>query len=99
MSRPEVNKDFSINSHKDLPTGTYASGMLLTETMEGWRTEKPVIDVDKCIECKMCYLVCPEGVIYEENGRCMIDYRFCKGCGICSRECVGKCIKMVKEEK
>lgn len=99
MSRPIVNKDFIINSYKDLPIGTYASGMLLTETMEGWREEKPVINPNKCIECNVCGLVCPEGVIYEEDGVWMIDYRFCKGCGICSRECVGKCIKMVREEK
>lgn len=99
MSRPEVNKDFTINSYKDLPIGTYTNGMLLTETMEGWREEKPVINLDNCIECKVCHLVCPEGVIYEEDGICKIDYRFCKGCGICSRECVGKCISMVKEEK
>lgn len=99
MSRPKVNKDFQINSYKDLPTGTYADAFILTETMEGWRSERPVIDRETCLECNMCYLACPEGVIYEENGDIKIDYRFCKGCGICSKECIGKCIRMVKEEK
>lgn len=99
MSRPELKKDFSIKNYNDLPLGTYSEGMLLTETMEGWITKKPVVDTEKCIECNMCYLVCPEGVIYVEDGQVKIDYRFCKGCGICSKECVGKCIHMVKEEK
>ena len=99
MSRPEVKKDFVIKDYEDLPLGTYSEGMLLTESMEGWRTKKPVIDTDKCIDCGMCYLVCPEGVIYKENDKVLIDYRFCKGCGICSKECIGKFINMIKEEK
>jgi pyruvate ferredoxin oxidoreductase delta subunit len=99
MARPKIKKDLVIETYKDLPIGTYGDALLLTETLEGWRTKRPVIDLDKCIDCKVCYLVCPEGVIHEFKERCTIDYRFCKGCGICSQECIAKCIQMVKEEK
>ena len=98
MSRPVVDTNFKINSYKELPIGTYEKGLLLTETMEGWRNEKPIVDLDKCINCNLCYLVCPEGVIYLDNNKVQIDYRFCKGCGICSEECTKKCISMIKEE-
>ena len=97
MNRPIVNQDFKIQKIEDLPCGTYGEAMLLTETMEGWRSERPIIDTIQCIHCNWCYLVCPEGVIYEEAGQKNIDYRFCKGCGICSKECKKKCITMEQE--
>ena len=100
MNRPKVDKNFKIESLKDLPLGTYEKGLLLTETMEGWRTEKPVIDNKDCINCNMCYLVCPEGEVYKNDDVHMeIDYRFCKGCGICCKHCSKHCIAMIKEVK
>lgn len=93
MSRAALNKEFS----GDIPTGTYGPAMHLTETLEGWRNVKPSIDNSICNICKWCYLVCPEGVIYSENNQIKIDYRFCKGCGICAKECKKDAIKMEKE--
>ena len=97
MSRPTIKSDFKIKTIEDLPCGTYGEAMLLTETMEGWRSERPIIDTEKCINCNWCYLVCPEGVIYEKEGKMNIDYHFCKGCGICSKECKKACITMEQE--
>ena len=97
MDSPVVNKDFQIKNSKDLPCGTYGPAMLLTETMEGWRNHRPIIQEDQCIHCNWCYMVCPEGVIYEKQGKMQIDYRFCKGCGICSKECKKGCITMIEE--
>ena len=56
-----------------------------------WRTFKPVLDKDKCINCENCFLFCPEGCITKETD---IDYDYCKGCGICAHECPVKAIKM-----
>ncbi len=97
MGKIPVNKEFKINDYKDLPTGTYGSAMILTETMEGWRSYYPSINTDKCKSCNLCYLACPEGVIYKEEGKLKIDYRFCKGCGICAKECKVSAIEMIKE--
>ncbi|MCR4431168.1 MAG: 4Fe-4S binding protein [Tepidanaerobacteraceae bacterium] len=62
-----------------------------------WRTAKPVIDLEKCSGCLLCWLFCPEGCI-GKNDR-SIDYAYCKGCGICGAECPKKAIVMVKEEQ
>jgi len=64
-----------------------------------WRTFRPEVDVDKCIQCGTCVTYCPEGVIKIADMGVEIDYYFCKGCGVCANECPVKAIEMVKEEK
>ncbi len=59
-----------------------------------WRTFKPILDKEKCIECENCIMFCPEGCI---NNDYDIDYDYCKGCGICEEECPVKAIKMERE--
>lgn len=49
-----------------------------------WRTFKPVLDKEKCIDCENCIIFCPEGSINKDHD---IDYDYCKGCGICAYEC------------
>jgi pyruvate ferredoxin oxidoreductase delta subunit len=61
-----------------------------------WRVFKPVVDKEKCNECGLCAMYCPDGAIDEDL---MVDLRFCKGCGICANECPKKAIAMVREEK
>jgi len=62
-----------------------------------WRNFKPVVDLKKCSGCKECFYYCPEGVI-EVRDVARIDYRFCKGCGVCQMVCRQKAITMVQEE-
>ncbi|MCL5962199.1 MAG: 4Fe-4S binding protein [Chloroflexi bacterium] len=63
-----------------------------------WRSERPVIDFSKCIQCLFCWVYCPDGAIKTENQKVVgVDYYHCKGCGICSTECPAKCIKMIDE--
>ncbi len=63
-----------------------------------WRTLKPVIHVDKCVKCGMCWLYCPENVITWRPGEYpSIDYTYCKGCGVCSSVCPRGAIEMVVE--
>ncbi len=62
-----------------------------------WRTFKPVIDKNKCINCLMCWIYCPDSSIIVEDGKIKeIDYKHCKGCGICAQVCPKKCINMEK---
>jgi len=65
-----------------------------------WRTFRPVWSKDKCIHCLSCWIFCPDSAIMVEDGKVMgIDYKHCKGCGICSSECPDKvkAIEMVRE--
>lgn len=63
-----------------------------------WRTFKPVIDRSTCNNCKVCFMYCPDGIIYWEKGKdVIIDYDYCKGCGVCAEECPKGSIAMVRE--
>lgn len=65
-----------------------------------WRSERPIFDNNKCIKCGLCYIFCPEGCIGQNaEGYFEADLFYCKGCGICARECWPKAITMVPEEE
>ncbi len=63
-----------------------------------WRTFKPVIDQSKCTKCLTCWIFCPDDSIVWDGNTVQVDYRYCKGCGICAEMCPVKAITMVKEE-
>ena len=55
---------------------------------------------DKCNLCGRCYIFCPEGCISQNaEGYFEADLYYCKGCGICARECPTRVITMVEEEE
>jgi|ETNmetMinimDraft_30_1059905.scaffolds.fasta_scaffold201516_2 2-oxoacid:acceptor oxidoreductase delta subunit (pyruvate/2-ketoisovalerate family) len=76
-------------------TLTYGPGWSLDNRTGSWRTERPLLDSDKCNSCKLCWLYCPEGCI--EAGTFAIDMAYCKGCGICATECPIDAIEMKPE--
>ncbi len=80
-----------------MPAGATVPIGLLTEPNAGWRSRRPVIDLDKCVRCLRCFIFCPDGVIDKSGEELQIDYQFCKGCGICAYECKAGAISMVKE--
>ena len=51
-----------------------------------WSLDRPVL-TDECTACALCALFCPEGVISRSDGAMVIDYLYCKGCGICEVVC------------
>ena len=54
---------------------------------------------ERCIGCKMCFVICPEGCISSQAKNIFqTDYTFCKGCGLCAEVCPKKDIEMVKED-
>ena len=63
-----------------------------------WRSQKPTYDFKRCIKCGLCQIFCPEGCIYQnKEGHFEADMFYCKGCGICYRECWTRVITMVEE--
>jgi len=62
-----------------------------------WRSWKPIWNKEACTHCLTCWVLCPEEAIGLVDGATAagkgrkqiagIDYYFCKGCGLCVREC------------
>ncbi len=63
-----------------------------------WRSQHPVWDRERCIRCGVCWIFCPDAAIFETSeGYFDMLPDYCKGCGICGRECVTGCISYVAE--
>ena len=77
-------------------TLTYDPGWSEDNRTGAWRALRPVIDPERCIECDICWLYCPDSAIRRKP--LAINYDFCKGCGICAEECPKNAISMEREE-
>ncbi len=68
-----------------------------------WRTQRPVLEPEKCKFCNICWQYCPDEAISpanrKENKVIEFDYDYCKGCGICATECPFDAIHMEREVK
>ncbi|HII72521.1 TPA: 4Fe-4S binding protein [Candidatus Woesearchaeota archaeon] len=66
----------------------------------GWRALRPVWHQDKCTQCMLCWMYCPDDSIPQKDGKRLdYDLDFCKGCGICAQVCPFQAITMEKEQK
>jgi|ETNmetMinimDraft_2_1059921.scaffolds.fasta_scaffold121378_2 pyruvate ferredoxin oxidoreductase delta subunit len=67
----------------------------------GWRALQPIVNKDKCIACHQCWVSCPDMAIKvnPKIKKAVVDYNYCKGCGICSQVCPTKAIHMQREDK
>ena len=100
MIRPSLKEYKQPQKLSDYPDATcYEAGHLVTKNA-GWRNKRPVLDNSKCVGCMQCYMYCPDGVISKcsgEQNKVLVDYDFCKGCGICARICRAEAIRMEAE--
>ncbi len=64
-----------------------------------WRAFRPVVDKEKCVNCLICWIYCPDSSIMRREKWVEVNYDYCKGCGICARECPTKAITMTEEQK
>lgn len=64
----------------------------------GWRTDRPALDKEKCTNCLICWINCPDSSIVVNDAKMEgFDYDHCKGCGICAKVCAPKAIEMQPE--
>ena len=84
----------------------FETGFVLTEVGTSkyyhtgdWRSKMPKWDNTKCVKCGVCYIYCPDNSVHRgPDGYFTADLDYCKGCGICARECITNCISMVEEK-
>ena len=53
-----------------------------------------------CYKCDNCYMYCPDNAVQisPTTGKYEFDYDFCKGCGLCAKECPCRYIQMTLEK-
>jgi len=67
---------------------TYSNFNSYTATVASWRVEKPVFNIDVCIDCQNCWVWCPDTSILSRDKQMLgIDYDHCKGCAVCAEVC------------
>jgi pyruvate ferredoxin oxidoreductase delta subunit len=99
MNRPELKILKKPRHIRDYPVGPSFDAGFLTSENSGWRSLRPVVEVEKCVGCWHCYLCCPEGTVFKSGRVVDIDYAFCKGCGVCARACPKEAISMIRENE
>jgi len=84
---------------RDLPITPISRPRVASTGKTGsWRTFRPIINIEKCTGCRICWVYCPVACIeLNEQNQPKINYDYCKGCGICAHECPLKIIKMERE--
>jgi pyruvate ferredoxin oxidoreductase gamma subunit len=100
----ELAHDVLPRKWQDLPCGPHLRDTKrVRENKTGaWRSRRPHWSAEKCTNCLVCWIYCPDAAIKMENGKVVgIDMDYCKGCGICAEACPKKiqAITMGKEEK
>jgi 2-oxoacid:acceptor oxidoreductase delta subunit (pyruvate/2-ketoisovalerate family) len=74
-----------------------AKKKMLCLTTGGWRTARPVVNLEKCNRCGICFVFCPPQCIRQDGENFVPAMEYCKGCGVCSKECPKGAITMTPE--
>ncbi|MDR2672834.1 MAG: 4Fe-4S binding protein [Coriobacteriales bacterium] len=95
-------EDFDCWRSEDFTLGgvvTDAGNSILYKT-GGWRSLRPVWDEEKCTNCMLCWVHCPDSsILVADKTMIGIDYDHCKGCGICALECRFEALRMLSESE
>jgi len=70
-----------------------------------WRTERPVLEAGLCLasqqgkeSCQLCWVYCPD-VCIARGVPPVVNFTYCKGCGICAEVCPTDAIRMVPDAR
>jgi 2-oxoacid:acceptor oxidoreductase delta subunit (pyruvate/2-ketoisovalerate family) len=90
--RPELEQARRVSTFDEVVGG-------LTEENALFEARR-CLSCGNCFECDNCFGVCPDNAVIKlgPGERYRFDYDFCKGCGICVKECPCGAIDMVPEE-
>jgi pyruvate ferredoxin oxidoreductase delta subunit len=99
VSKWDVSK---INEWKaeDFPLGAVIpeAGNSRDYVTGGWRSDRPWRNDDKCTQCLLCWIYCPDSAVNVEDSKVTtFNLDHCKGCGVCANECPSDAIQMVPE--
>ncbi len=100
MKMPELDR-FEDWAPEEFPKGYLCNAGTSVEYITGgWRSMRPVWDADKCTNCMMCWVVCPDSSIkVADEAMTGIDYDHCKGCGVCVHECRFGALEFIREDE
>ena len=90
------------DERKDLPMGGVIKegGTAHGYSTGGWRKLRPIVDLDRCTNCLICWVMCPDSAVITKDGKMMgFDLEHCKGCGICAVECPDKVKAITMKEE
>ena len=89
-----------LKTWREVPVaGVVAPGETEQPHTGGWRTGlKPEADVERCINCLLCWLYCPDSAVQLDGTTFTgVDLDYCKGCELCAEVCPVDAIVMVAE--
>lgn len=83
----------------DTDAGPIGPGSFAANETGTWRDFAPILDMEECTNCLLCWFFCPDGAILRGEGGLSIDYYHCKGCRICAQVCPTGAIIMKPTEE
>lgn len=83
-----LNED-GIKAQEKLPQDrSYTENSSRNASVAHWRVQKPIHNVEHCINCFFCWVYCPDASILAFDEKMSgVDYQHCKGCGVCVSVC------------
>ena len=91
IPKPEIPISARKKNFKEVHTG-YNKVMVKDEALR-------CFSCGVCNKCDNCFVFCPDLSVMKDNTEYEFDYDYCKGCGVCARECPRFAITMIEESK